>query len=76
MPPLVPDKRKANTSNRKARDYGELHRKLRKQLLASNPICCRCANAFAVEAHHKVYPATSVNDYEAICKACHRAVHR
>lgn len=76
MPPLVPDKRKANSSTRKARDYGERHRRFRRQLLASNPICQICGEAFAVEADHLRYPAESLADYRAVCKACHKAVHR
>jgi hypothetical protein len=76
MPPLVPDKRKANTSDRKARDYGQRHRRLRKQLLAINPLCQNCGQAFAVEAHHLRYPAESLSDYLAVCKACHKIVDR
>ncbi len=56
--------------------YGATHQHLRRLRLAKYPICERCHEAFAEEAHHLVYPAKSVDDYQAVCKPCHRTITR
>lgn len=56
-------------------DYGTLHRRLREQVLNDNPFCVRCRQRFSEHAHHVHYPATSVDDYEALCRECHFAEH-
>jgi 5-methylcytosine-specific restriction endonuclease McrA len=58
---------------RKGREhYGTLHQKLRPVVLARNPICQACENALSEEADHLVYPALTADDYQALCKPCHR----
>ena len=56
--------------------YGATHKKLAPLVLAANPICVRCRVNFSCHAHHKVYPATCVEDYEALCIACHKIADR
>lgn len=56
-------------------DYGNLHRKLRQQVLDTNPFCVRCKVRFSEHAHHLVYPAVGVESYEALCKVCHNLEH-
>lgn len=78
MPPNVPGKRQYNKPKANPIDrahYGTTHRKLRKQRLAMHPICERCQNAYASCAHHLVYPAVSVDQYQALCRKCHDEIH-
>lgn len=79
IPPLVPKGRKytrpkPNPTSRE--HYGTKHQKLRLQRLAQHPICERCQAAFSTQAHHLVYPARSVDDYQALCEGCHKEEHR
>lgn len=56
------------------RGYDKTHTKLRKELLATFPICQRCNKDFSTDAHHLKYPANSIEDYLAVCQRCHRAI--
>lgn len=77
MPPRVPPRKyKRPKPSQYHRDYGKRHQALRKELLASKPICQRCESAWAVHAHHLRYPALSLADYEALCEPCHQAQHK
>lgn len=55
--------------------YGATHRKLRLERLLLFPFCEICKKEFATIAHHIIYPATSVEHYQALCEKCHKQIH-
>lgn len=61
------------------RGYGADHRRMVAILKAMFPICqiaADCCTGFSEEGHHLRYPARSVEDYLAVCRACHRWLER
>lgn len=75
MPPLVPKRTYRRPPKSGREHYGTTHQKLRKQLLASNPLCAYLfdgCTGWATEADHKVYPAKCIEDYVPTCAHCHR----
>ncbi len=40
------------------------------------PVCQRCHQYISQHAHHLRYPAQSLSDYWAVCKKCHREIHK
>ena len=62
--------------------YGKLHQDFRKALLQKFPFCqctgCgeKCCNnkSFSEQANHLTYPATKLEDYQALCTRCHMII--
>jgi hypothetical protein len=75
IPPLTPHPGRRPRAKTAERGYGAEHRKFRTALLALHPVCQRCNNAWATQAHHLRYPATCLEDYEALCVQCHARQH-
>lgn len=70
---------KKKTPSATQRGYDTTHRKLRAVLLKTYPLCQhrgKQCTGWSAEAHHKVYPARSLSDYEAVCHACHVELER
>jgi len=40
-----------------------------------NHQCERCGNLYGLQAHHKKYPAETINDIQILCRNCHYFVH-
>lgn len=57
-------------------NYDYLHQQNREALLAKFPYCVVCENAVSVHAHHRKYPARTIDDYMALCEACHKEQHK
>lgn len=76
MPDKAPRARTQASKRLSRSQYDARHRRLRLQLLATFPLCQYqgCCH-YATEAHHKVYPAESLEDYLALCPFHHRLLH-
>ncbi|VTR95230.1 HNH endonuclease OS=Desulfarculus baarsii (strain ATCC 33931 / DSM 2075 / VKM B-1802 / 2st14) GN=Deba_2594 PE=4 SV=1 [Gemmata massiliana] len=59
------------------RGYGWEHRRQRAELLAQNPLCTRCREAWAVELHHRDRNPfnRAPSNVELLCKGCHDQEH-
>lgn len=70
---------KNKPSNEHRANYGRTHVKMREVLLATFPLCqmqgSNCTG-WSQEAHHLVYPATRLEDYLALCAACHKEIEQ
>ncbi|VTR94077.1 unnamed protein product [Gemmata massiliana] len=71
--PLTERKRERPTAWN--RGYGRMHQDLRRELLATFPVCQHCQTEFSQHAHHLRYPALSLSDYLALCESCHGRLH-
>ena len=76
MPPLTPGPKRKQLAKTAERGYGAAHRKARVLLLAKYPICQICNKYASSHAHHLVYPALTIDDYQALCPKCHADLHR
>jgi hypothetical protein len=79
MPPLVPKRRYTRPKPKNREHYRTIHQKLRKELLAKNPLYAyqfEGCSGWATEADHIRYPARSIEDYTPTCAHCHKMRHR
>lgn len=83
-PPHLPtiredDAPRRKRASRQARGYTDQHLADVAALLRERPLCEvrgeRCTG-WATEGHHLKYPAESLADYVAVCRACHIEIER
>jgi 5-methylcytosine-specific restriction endonuclease McrA len=76
IPPLVPHKPKYNKPPKPTttqQGYGWAHKKLRAVVLAEEPLCRICANAFSTDMDHiDGNPFNrSRENVQGLCESCH-----
>ncbi len=78
LPPVRPAAARPPRASTAARGYGHAHRRQRARLIAEEPICQHCRDAWAVELHHldgNPHNRAAANVI-MLCERCHDAVHR
>lgn len=80
IPAGIPGARCPVHGKTNARLYDAKHRKLRKVVLAQQPVCARCQQEWATDMHHKVPIATAPGmrlvrtNVVGLCARCHAEV--
>lgn len=77
LPPIRPKRTPPPRGSTTERGYGHAHRRQRKRLIAENPLCQKCGDAWAEQLHHLDHnPHNRAPDnVEMLCEKCHREEH-